>query len=87
MRYQVYNLEAWAAYEEDDLWDINSRVLVGYLQVDNSDITSALIEEGFLKPMAKSRVKVEEIGESTIRILDKKNFQPIYDLVVEESES
>lgn len=83
MKYKVCSIDAWAG-EEKGLWDVNNWFSVGEIEIaldkEDKEIIALLIEEGYLKPLAKKRVTAEEISDRTIRILDKKTFQPLYDL-------
>jgi hypothetical protein len=87
MKYQVLSIDAWAG-EEKGLWDCNMWFKAGQIEIgygaERSDIARLMVEEGFLYPSARKRVDVEEISDTTIRICDKKTFQPLYDLVLIE---
>jgi len=83
MKYKICSIDAWAG-DEKGSWDCNNWFSVGEIEIDltkgHKEIIALLIEEGYLKPLAKRRVAIEEIGDYTIRIVDKKTFQPLYDL-------
>lgn len=83
IRFSISSCDAWAG-EEEGLWDINQWHHCGELELPQYlrmlDITDILINEGYLTPVAKNRVEIEDIG-CGYRVVNYETREPLYDLV------